>query len=62
MFDGKHHLTGEALALSFRNNVFEQTKNIGITSNATGNNCFTVLDRYRYIIEDYECHKGIEFF
>ena len=61
MFDGKHHLTGEALALSFRNNVFEQTKNIGITSKATGNDSFTVLDRYRSLIEQYENTKSHNF-
>ncbi len=61
MFGEKDHLTGEALKLSFRNNVFDQTMNINLTSAATGNGRETVLRRYRPYIEQYEYHKGKEF-
>ena len=61
IFDGKHHLTGEALALSFQNNVFKQTKNIYLASAASGKANITVLDRYRPVIEQYSLHKGTEF-
>ena len=61
MFDGKHHLTPKALSLSFKNNVFEQTKNTRITSVATGNDQYTTLRRYRGLVDDYELKKGSEF-
>ncbi len=61
MFDDRDHLTGEALALSFRNNIFYRTKNIPITSAASGNVEEHLLKYYRGAVDLYECHKGKEF-
>lgn len=61
MFDYKDHLTAEAFSLSFRNNVFDASMNINITSAASGNDKYTVLRHYRPFIDRYECTKGTEF-
>lgn len=61
MFNDKDYLTVMALSLSFRNNVFDKTKNIPITSAASGNDKGYLYRSYQGAVDLYECHKGKEF-
>lgn len=61
LFEGKDHLTAEALHLSYRDNFFDNTMNVKHTAIATGIDKYQVLRRYRGAVEQYESTKGTEF-